>query len=323
VTGPCCASSGSSPTESLSMSPQCNAHEGRSARAGRARHLATHRRSKPFVGIVLTTILSLAALVLSAAPASAHDVFLSGQTSCQVDGTWTVNWEAINNQPEPDHYMLVRAASVDAGPLQGVVANPTYQGIVDANHPDASQGGGTIVPPSGFGPLEFSSPGIPASQASITLTFTGFWSYPTPTGVTSVEVTESLTVDRPPECVDTRPGRIQIHKSVAGDGAPPGPFQFEVHGADSSVVTTVAVPANGDAVSVDIPPGVYTLVELNAPPGATITPNPVVVAPSATAVVQAVNTYATPPIEVEATPPVVLAPSQPATPVSGGLRFTG
>jgi hypothetical protein len=281
----------------------------------RSRHTRRCRRAKRAYSVVLATVIALTALLLSAAPASAHDVILHAETSCQTNGTWTVNWEVINNQPELDHYMLVRAAAVDQGTLVGITANPSYTGIVDANHPDASQGGGTIVPPSGFGGIEFTSPGLPASQGSVTLTMTGFWSYPTPNGVFSVEITEVLTVDRPPECVDSRLGRIEVHKSSTGTSAPAGPFVFEVVQNDV-VVTTISVPANGSAVSAEIPPGTYTLVEVQAPPAAVISPNPVTVAPAATVVVTAVNPYPDvplPPVLVEAQPPVVIA----------GPQFTG
>jgi hypothetical protein len=278
--------------------------------------------------VVLATVLALTALVLTAAPASAHDIGLAGQTSCQTDGTWTVNWSLINFG-DGSHYMLVRSAGVDQGTLAGITSNPSYNGIVDAAQPDASQGGGTIVPPGSSGGVAFSSPGLPASQAAVTLTVTGFWNFDTPSGPVSDQGTEVVTVDRPPDCVVSEAGRIEIDKSTTGTSAPAGPFVFQVV-QNNAVVTTVTVPANGSALSADLPPGTYSLEELSAPANAKISPNPVTVAPAATVVVTAVNTYpdvpppvvveAQPPVVVEAQPPVVLPP---APVVVTGPQFTG
>ena len=149
------------------------------------RHARRSRTARPAIGVVLATVLALTALVLTAAPASAHDIDLAGLASCQTDGTWTVNWTLINFGDGSDHYMLVRSAGVDQGTLAGITSNPSYNGTVDAAHPDASQGGGTIVSPGSSGGVAFSSPGLPASQAAVTLTVTGFWNFDTPSGPVS------------------------------------------------------------------------------------------------------------------------------------------
>jgi hypothetical protein len=266
---------------------------------------------------VLSLVVILISIVFSAGPASAHDVILrlDGTTCEAADGTWTVHWEAVNNQQEPERYMLVRAASVTDGTLTRIVANPTYTGIVDADHPDASEGGGTIFPPSGFGPLHFDTTGIPDSTTSVTLTMTGYWHYPSPDGPVEVTVTESLTVDKPADCIDTRPGHIEIHKSTSGGTAPAGPFVFDI-ASDGTTVASVTVPANGSALSADLPPGTYTLSERNGAPTSTITPNPVTINPGATVVVTAANTYPEPTAAA-----AVRAAA--ATAVKGQPAFTG
>jgi uncharacterized surface anchored protein len=270
------------------------------------------------VGVVVATVA--AALALAAGTAFAHHPVLSGETTCNADGTWNVAWEALNPHDEAVQYMLVRAVSVSAGTLEGITANATYTGVVNASHPDASEGGGTIAPPSGGGRIHFSTPNLPNSVASVTLNLTGYWHYPDGNGgfVTAENPGDPATVTRPEGCTDTRPGHITVVKSTTGDTAPAGPFTFRVN-QDNTTVTTITVPKNGSATSGDLAPGTYTLVELDAPTGATIVPNPVTVDANTTVTVHATNTYPdgpapVPPViqvspaEAAAAPAVIVAP---------------
>src|SRR5205085_543821 len=105
----------------------------------------------------------------------------------------------------------------------GISANATYTGVVSAAHPDSSEGGGTIVPPSNFGPYKFSTPDLPNSVASVTLNLTGYWHFTDDQGtIEQTTAAEPLTVERPPGCVDTRPGSITIVKTTSGTAAPAG-----------------------------------------------------------------------------------------------------
>jgi Prealbumin-like fold domain len=276
------------------------------------------RRSRLWLagGLVLAVVAALLSTVLTTAPASAHEVLLSAETSCQVDGTWTVSWHVDNSEAGANEFMLVRAVSVTDGTLVGIEANGTYDWIVDAAHPDASEGGGSIVAPDGAPGLTFTTPGLSASVPSVTLSLTGFWKYMAPFGLYAQTVTQQLSIDRPADCVDHRPGQIQIHKSTTGATAPSGPFVFDVT-QSGQVVTTITVPANGTGTSGDLAPGVYSLVEENAPATSSITPNPVTVPANGVVVVDAVNTY---PDSVDVGGIVVTAP---ATPVTVSPTFTG
>jgi hypothetical protein len=282
--------------------------------------------------LVLGVVLSLASLmfVVSASSAFAWHASLSGDAVCEPDGTWTVNWSASNSQTDPGQYMLVRAASVSDGSLVGIEANGTYDGVVDATHPNATEGGGTVIAPDGS-TVQFSTPNLPNSVTSVTVTVTGYWHFIDGDGHDFVTTEDaSFTVDRPGCCVDTRPGHIEVAKSTTGDTAPPGPFTFLIQ-RDDVTVGSISVPANGTGTSGDLAPGTYTLVEVDAPPGATIAPNPVVVPANTTVTVTATNPYPDAPPTVLVAPPVVLIQAPPApppvpvapVPVPATGRFTG
>jgi hypothetical protein len=282
--------------------------------------------------IVLGVVLSMASvvLVLTAGAAFAHHANFTGETICNPDGTWTVNWGADNSQTLPGRYMLVRAVSVSQGSLEGIAANGSYEGVVDATHPDASEGGGTVIPPDGT-VVHFSTPDLPNAVSAVTLTMTSYWNYPEGDGFAVVTTYNGpFTVARPEGCVDTRPGHITVAKWTTGDTAPAGPFTFLVN-QDGTTVDTITVPANGTATSADLAPGTYTLVEVDGAPGATITPNPVEVPANTTVTVTATNPYPNrptpPPIIVLTEPPVVRTLTPPAPPppppVAVTSRFTG
>src|SRR5207244_11013255 len=190
----------------------------------------------------------------------------------------------------------------------GIAANASYEGVVDASHPDASEGGGTVIPPDGT-IVHFSTSNLPNSVASVTLTVTSYWNYPEGDGFEVITTYNGpLTVARPDGCVDTRPGHITVVKSTTGDTAPPGPFTFLVTQNDTTV-GSITVPANGTATSGDLAPETYTLYEVDGAPGATIVPNPVTVPANTTVTVTATNDYPSigtgPPIIVLTAPPVV------------------
>ncbi|MDQ1429474.1 MAG: hypothetical protein QOF40_76 [Actinomycetota bacterium] len=280
--------------------------------------------------VILGVVLSMAsvALVLTAGAAFAHHAIFTGETVCNPDGTWTVDWGASNSQTLPGRYMLVRSVQTSEGSVVGIQANGSYFGVVDATHPDASEGGGTVVPPDGTA-VHFSTPDLPNSVASVTLAMVSYWHYPDGDGFAEFTTyNEGFTVNRPESCVDTRPGHITVAKATTGDTAPPGPFTFLVN-RDGTTVTTITVPANGTGTSGDLEPGTYTLVEVGGAPGATITPNPVEVPANTTVTVAATNPYPNrpqPPIVVEVIPPVVRTvtpPPAPAPPVTVSGRFTG
>ena len=169
------------------------------------------------VGVVVATVA--ATLAFAAGTAFAHTPVLSGETTCNTDGTWNVAWEALNPRDSLVEYMLVRAVSVSAGTLEGVSANATYTGVVNASHPDATEGGGTIAPPSGFGRIHFSTPNLANSVASVTLNLTGYWHYPDGSGgfVTAENPAEPVTATRPEACTPVNP---VIHVSPAEVSAP-------------------------------------------------------------------------------------------------------
>jgi len=298
----------------------------RVARAHPAKPSAGHRLT------VLAVVLAMASavLVLTAGAAFAHHAILSGEATCNADGTWNVAWSARNSQAIEGRYMLVRAVSVSSGSLDGIVANDSYEGVVDASHPDASEGGGTVIPPDGT-IVQFTTSSLPNSVASVTLTMTSYWNYPEGDGFEVVTTYNGpLTVARPDGCADTRPGHITVVKSTTGDTAPPGPFTFLVN-QDGTTVASITVPANGSAMSDELEPGTYTLVEVGGAPAVTIAPNPVTVPANSTVTVTATNDYPSigtnePPLIVLTAPPVVrlTAPAPaPPPPVAVSGRFTG
>jgi len=290
--------------------------------------------TKPSVGrrlVVLGVVLAMASvvLVLTAGAAFAHHAILTGDATCNPDGTWSVAWSAGNSQTMAGRYMLVRAVSVSDGSLDGIAANGSYEGVVDAAHPDASEGGGTVISPDGT-IVHFSTSNLLNSLASVTLTMTSYWNYPEGDGFEVITTYNGpLTVARPDGCVDTRPGHITVVKSTTGDTAPPGPFTFLVTQNDTTV-GSITVPANGTATSGDLAPGTYTLVEVDGSPSATIVPNPVTVPANATVTVAATNDYpsiGTPPVIVLTAPPVVRLTAPPAAqapaPIAVSGRLTG
>jgi Prealbumin-like fold domain len=282
--------------------------------------LATHPVLRRFAVLGVVLSLALLALVTTASSAFAHHAEFTGDAVCHPDGTWSINWSVTNSQGVPGRYMLVRAVSVSAGTLEGIEANETYEGVVDATHPNAAEGGGTVIPPD-LTPVFFSTPDVPSSVDSVTLNMTSYWNYPEGDGFEIVtKYNDPFTVARPEGCVDSRPGHITVVKTTTGSTAPPGPFTFLVKLGDTTV-GSIAVAANGSATSGDLEPGTYTLVEVDAPDGATITPNPVDVPANTTVTVTATNTYPT----VEAAPPVVrtVAVAAPAPAIAAEGRFTG
>jgi uncharacterized surface anchored protein len=86
-----------------------------------------------------------------------------------------------------------------------------------------------------------------------------------------------------------RTGRIAIEKIETGETAPGGTYEFQVDGPESFTAT---VPAGGTYTSDPLPLGEYTITEVDAPAGHTISPNPVTIDEDGeTVLVTATNPY--------------------------------
>jgi hypothetical protein len=233
----------------------------------------TGRSGRGKIAAAFAVIVALTAGFFAFAPSAfAHHPQISGDAECEENGTFTVNWTVGNSETLSNRYMLVQAYSVtpDVGTTSGLTADGTYDGIVGP----AYGGPGTVIPPTGE--VTATTSGIPGDTQSITLQVTGRWKYQSNNNVTTVTETRSFTVELGGDCTPPK-GSLSISKVVTGNSAPPG-ATYTVNydnGAGTSGSVTVQ---GGETETVDnLPFGSYTLSEVNAPPGATISPNPAVV----------------------------------------------
>jgi Bacterial Ig-like domain (group 3) len=165
------------------------------------------------IGSVMVVVVSFF-IVLSAGVAFAHHPILSGETSCNPDGTWNVTWTVQNSESSSARYMLVRSDSVSAGSIAGVNANASYAGVVNASHPDGTEGGGTIVAPGGQ--VSPTTSNLAHDVESVTLNLTGFWRYPTGPDTFNTVTTAAApaTVDRPADCTVPSSTVTVIHNAT-------------------------------------------------------------------------------------------------------------
>jgi LPXTG-motif cell wall-anchored protein len=231
------------------------------------------RRGRGKFAAAVGLILALTAGFFAFAPSAlAHHPIVSGVSTCEEDGTYTVEWTVGNSETPSDHWMLVREFSLDPnlGTTTGLVADASYDGLVN---PVSYTGPGTLVAPSGE--VHATTTGIPASATSIELSVTGRWRYGTGS---SVIQSASFTVELEGHCKPQK-GSLSIEKEVKGNSAPPGATYTISYDNGAGTSGQVTVQGGQTQTVGDLPFGTYTLSELNPPAGATvqISPNPAVV----------------------------------------------